>query len=1436
MKKLLIFLLLGATCTGFSQNLVENPSFENTPGTLLCSWYVSKAEFNSAIASWTMPTGGSTDIFSMTLATTCYCSPLSTHASSPGQQVPRTGQKMCNITVYGSGGCTPYREYLQGHLSSPMVPGQQYVVEFYVSFADWCTYATNNLGVYFTTTAVDVTSMCVYNVTPQCNYTGAPITDYTGWVLVSFNFTPTAAYNYFMLGNFYSDAATTTVNMGGPKGTVRYFVDDVAIYPVNTAPTSTFTATTPLCDGDASTVTYTGTGTAGATYNWNWDGGIATPGTGQGPHTVTWPGPGTYDITLSVTEGGNTSTVTTQTVVVNPVPTATFTAVSPVCVGSNSTITYTGSGGPGATYTWDFNGGIIASGSGSGPYQVYWNTSGNYVVSLTVTENGCSSTYTVPVKVDPNPTSTFTVISPVCVGVSSTITYTGSASPAANYNWNFNGGIVDSGTGQGPYQVHWNTAGTYNVTLTVDENGCNSTPTTVPVTVTQIPTSTFTVTPILCFGNNTTITYTGNATAGGTYTWDFNGGTIASGTGQGPYQVNWGTAGTYTISLQVSEGGCTSGVTQQVVTNPSDLSTIVNTNSVTCFSGANGSVCVNVTGGQSPYTYSWSNGTGSNFAAGSYTVTVTDNNGCTDVAPFTITQPTQLAWQTNQTNLLCYQDNSGSASITVNDGTPPYTYAWSNGGSNSAVTNLAAGTYTVTVTDANLCTFSESIIVTEPTQLLLTANTISNASCAGNCDGSATATASGGTPVYLYLWSTGTANSTAGSLCAGTPGVTVTDANGCTANASVTITEPAPLTASISSFTNASCNGLCDGSATVAASGGTSPYFYNWPTGANNQTAGNLCSGNYTVTITDANGCTANANVTITEASAVTAAISGQSDITCNGACDGVFSLQVTGGTPSYTYNWTGGLVVQNPSGLCAGTYYVTVTDQNGCSATTYGTLTEPPLMTVQISNYTNPSCYGVCDGSADVSAGGGVAPYSYLWNNGNTTATGNNLCSGTYTVTVTDINGCSVSVSVTLTEPSQITVGSPGNMTICNGTSETLIATATGGNPPYDFFWNGVLSNPIITVSPTSATTYSVYAVDNNGCMSSNTANTVISVTPGVQMQLFASTGNVCPGDPVIISSNISMGVPPYMVFDNQGNVVSPPFTVNPVITSSYSYYVTDGCGSTAIDDITIGVYPLPAVSFSPDTVRGCEPLTVHFNNMSNAMSYAWNFGDNDMANLSYDENPNHTYDDPGVYDVTLTATSAEGCVNNVTYEDLITVYPVPTAKFTADPEVASVIKPVIFFENQSINADSYIWVFGDGDTSSQMNPWHTYPIYPTGAYNVMLIAYTVKGCSDTTWKEIRIADEFTFYAPTAFSPDFDGINDFFNVKGNGIDPRSFHLTIYDRWGEVVFETDDLYQGWDGRIKDGEIGKNGTYTWLATFRNLQGTEHQEAGAVTIIR
>lgn len=292
LKLLIVAVFIGLVHSSNAQNLVLNPSFENTSN-LWCSFY-NAGLFNNYVDNWTCPTAGSTDLFHSSLATTCYSSPFSTHPSNPGNQAPRTGNAYVGVVTYGPGGCSPYREYVQGELSSPLVVGSTYEVSFWVSLADNAMIGTNNLGVKFDTGPVSTGTFCGIYTTPELNYTGPIIMDKNNWTQVKFCYTPTVAgQNSFIIGNFYDDASTSTQNaLTGTAGTIRYFVDDVDIHEVfTTTPDATWAAPAILCTTNAPVDlsalvtgtaggTFTGTGITGNTF----DPTLA----GQGTHSITY--------------------------------------------------------------------------------------------------------------------------------------------------------------------------------------------------------------------------------------------------------------------------------------------------------------------------------------------------------------------------------------------------------------------------------------------------------------------------------------------------------------------------------------------------------------------------------------------------------------------------------------------------------------------------------------------------------------------------------------------------------------------------------------------------------------------------------------------------------------------------------------------------------------------------------------------------------------------------------------------------------------------------------------------------------------------------------------------------------------------------------------------------------------------------------------------
>ena len=487
-------------------------------------------------------------------------------------------------------------------------------------------------------------------------------------------------------------------------------------------------------------------------------------------------------------------------------------------------------------------------------------------------------------------------------------------------------------------------------------------------------------------------------------------------------------------------------------------------------------------------------------------------------------------------------------------------------------------------------------------------------------------------------------------------------------------------------------------------------------------------------------------------------------------------------------------------------------------------------MIVIDNQTFTNSTCYNYNDGMINITSSGGIGTLEYNYGSfPSTTGVFVNLSHGNYNVTVTDDNGCSIVVPFTITEPDEIIVSITPIQTICNGANVSITTSVFGGTGPYNYIWSHTLDNiPTITVSPTSDTTYTCQVFDVNGCLG-NIVSTNVNVQPGVELLSLPTTKELCLGDNVDITLVASSGTPPYILSYN-GDIINSPYTYYPNQSETITFSVTDICGSISNATVDIIVNQLPIVSFSTDILRGCQPLSVSFNSV-NTGNLFWNFGDN----VSYSNSPVYEYDEPGVYDVTLEVTDSNNCVNSLTISDLIHVYQLPTAKFVANPSYVSIINPVIFFENYSESATYYYWNFGDNDSSTMVNPHHTYPIYPTGTYIVQLVAESNHNCKDTVFTEIIVTDEYTFFAPEAFSPDNDRINDYFRVYGNGISKSNFLLEIYDRWGEIIFQSTDIEVGWDGNINN-KMAQTGVYTWLCKFKHNNNVHKEVAGIVTLIK
>lgn len=1242
----------------------------------------------------------------------------------------------------------------------------------------------------------------------------------------------TLNYSYSWSPNVGTTATVGSLSAGNYTATVTDANNCSANSIITiTEPATALTATTTIvnvtCNGgaDGSITAIPSGGTSGYSFFWTFNGSTAA--------TLSGLAAGNY--TFIVTDA-NGCTFTNTVAVTEPLPLSLVPfSNSSTCGLANGSGSVSASGGAGGyTYVWSPN--VSSTNTAinilAGSYLVYVTDAVGCMDSVAVNVNdltGATAIFTNPTNIS-------------CYGgndgaVTTTVT---SGNPAFTFLWSPSGS-----TSQNPTNL---VAGINTLEIT-DGNGCFA---YFSITLTQPDSLSLAMitTPVSCFGGNdgTATVFASGGTPVYTYSWTpaAGGGSTGSGFSAGPVSV-----------LVTDTEGCskTSFIT---VTEPTPLSVaITGSTNVSCIGGADGTASALASGGTSGYTYLWMPGsiagaTASGLSAGNYTVTATDANGCTSNTNIIITEPaTAVSVTFTTTPVSCFGGNNGTATAVPAGGTPGYTYSWTTGSQiTQTATTLTAGNHTVVVTDSEGCTVTGIAIVTQPASL--TASIVTSSTTCGNANGSASVQVNGGNPNYTYLWTPGNfTTAVINNVASGNYSVTVTDNTGCTANASATILNVPGPTVSIGSFTNVSCFGGNNGSATAAISSGTAPFQILWlPSGGNNLTATGLTAGGYSVTITDANGCQTFASTTITQPTLLNPSILSVTNVSCNGLSDGAITSTTAGGAGGYTFSWSplGGSSA-NASNLPAGNYTITVTDQNGCVSTESTSITEPSVLTLSLVSATDPVCFAGNTGEIEVIAGGGTPNYSYTWNTvpvqNSSTATG--LTLGSYAATVTDANGCVENITASLGQPIQVFVTASPNDTICGGQSTTISAAASGGSGPYIYIWDqnlGTASSHLVT--PPASTTYMVTAFDNFGCMSN---------TDSLNIQVFYLNGNnvsvigftpICPGSTSTVYATVSGNNNGPLTYQwNQGLGTSPgSFQVTPTSPTYYSCTITNACGASITDSVLVDFNPLPTVTIMSDITNGCVPLTINFSDFTNTntadsiYSWHWDFGNGDTSVI---QNPVYTYTQSGTYSVILYVTTYGGCSNNNAGNPyVIDAYPVPVADFSVNQTTINIPGEVLVCTNVSTGATIYSWTFGDGGTSSQTNPIHEYS--NLGDMTVTLIASNQYGCADTTSTVITTTSDIVF--PNAFTPNTSGsngggynimdlTNDVFFPYTAGVD--NFKLQIFNRWGELIFETDDVRIGWDGYYR-GYLCEQGVYVWKAEVLFEDGRKFNKVGDVTLLR
>ena len=448
------------------------------------------------------------------------------------------------------------------------------------------------------------------------------------------------------------------------------------------------------------------------------------------------------------------------------------------------------------------------------------------------------------------------------------------------------------------------------------------------------------------------------------------------------------------------------------------------TNDLTCNNSNDGQVNLSLNGGSAPYSYNWSNGETTedlnNLTPGSYLVTVTDDNGCEGTYSVTISEPAAINATATATNVACSGGENGTVQVTVDGGTAPYSYNWNNGATTQSINSLTAGTYNVTVTDANNCSTTASASVDQAGDLVIAVDQTTNVSCNNGNDGSVSISVQGGTAPYSYNWSNGATTEDLTNLSAGDYTGEITDANGCSIAATVTISEPAVLSGLLE-IDNITCSGNNSGQINLSVSGGSAPYTYNWSNGETTRNLGDLGPDDYSVTITDAKNCVTELSGEILETAQLEIETQIIGNVTCAGNADGLIDITVVGGTAPYSFNWSNGATSQDISNLNGGNYQVSITDANGCEGFYENTIAEPTTLICSATILANLTTLGGSDARLSASASGGTAPYSYQWSTQQTTAEINNLSAGSYQATITDANGCQCETAIEINNPARV-------------------------------------------------------------------------------------------------------------------------------------------------------------------------------------------------------------------------------------------------------------------------------------------------------------------------------------------------------------------------------------------------------------------------------
>lgn len=840
-----------------------------------------------------------------------------------------------------------------------------------------------------------------------------------------------------------------------------------------------------------------------------------------------------------------------------------------------------------------------------------------------------------------------------------------------------------------------------------------------------------------------------------------------------------------------------------------------------------------------------------------YLVCGMDANGChpapiCDTIRVYFVEPVDVSVSPTAAHL-CYGDPNILVTSAVTGGTGPYNYSWSFGGG-SPNAYVGAGTHVLNVTDQSGCLVATDSIVVTQDALPIVANagldqTVCQQSVGSlNLNGTIQ-TATGG----LWFGGNGTYSPSTTSLnLTYTPtaaeiaaeSVTLylasTGNNGCPADTDAVTLNFEPFNESINVSTlDVSCNGGSNGVISVSTSGPFNPCQFSLngsPLSPTSYFTG-LTAGHYTIQVVNAMGCDSIINVVINQPALLNVSILESIDVKCNGDNDGLAIASANGGTAPYYYSWNSSPIQigDTATGLYAGNYTVTVTDFNGCQTQTNVVINEPTPITINFTTVV-PNCYGADNGAISSFIAGGQAPYEYEWSTGATSSNLYDVTAGTYTLTITDFNECQYTDSVIVIEPEELVATISDAQVICPETYTDIEIIANGGTGTYLYNWSPAAPNsPTISVSPVDDTDYSCIVTDNNGCATTvNTSVTVNYLNPE-DLQASISSTSICENESVTLNATY-IGSDATLTMNWLHCACDPSVPVNETPTTSMTYILegVNYCNDTIYDTVYVTLNPLPIIDLNPIMGEVCPGETVTFVNLGDndpSWTYNWYFGDGTFGSgmPAY-----HQYDYASIYEIDLTITDNNGCTSTLDGGSQVIVNSQAIADFVPSTTSVSLLNPTIDFMNSSINATSFIWYFGDGNFTTDVNPSHMYLEH--GDYPVVLYANNIYGCPDSTIYIVHITPASELFVPNAFTPDGDTYNEVFNPKGFGISDEDYQFIIFNRWGDIIFESHDPNIGWDGEHNGLRKSQDGVYTWVVYYKDVADHKYKKEGHVTVLR